>query len=114
MKLFIKNMTIYIVMTVAISASEFYGIDYIGNLSAFVAWVFIIGGFICLAGKSEDIFGKLKYHALLKAAQYAMIALIISVGWIWTGAFYFVAALCMHIKYLIYKDELNKASTVKQ
>ena len=97
-------------MIAAISASEFYGIDYVGNLSAFAAWVFIVGGFICLAVESEDIFAKLKYPLLLKATQYAMIALMISVGWIFTGAFYFIAAICMHIKYSIYKDELNKTS----
>lgn len=110
MKVFIKSMAIYIAMIASISASEFYSVDYIGNLAAFVAWVFIVGGFICLAVKSEDIFGKLKCHALTRTTQYAMIAMMVSVGWIWTGACYFVVAILMHLKYSIYKDGLNEAA----
>lgn len=108
MKKFVRSMAIYIVMILGIYIGEFYGIDSIVNLTAFAAWIFIIVGFVCLAAEPKDLFSNVKFIPLLRLVQYAMIAVMVSVGWIWTGAFYFIASICMHLKYLIYKDEIKK------
>ena len=110
MRTFITNITIYTTMIFAIYLDEFENVEYAGNLAVFTAWFFIIAGFLLLFADPKDLFDKKTIlPKVSKTYQYIMIAFMVSIGWTWTGLFYFVAALFMQIKHSTYKDTLNKA-----
>jgi len=113
MKNFVASMTVYILMIAAVAADEFYGIEYAGNLAGFAVWFLIICGFIALFAEPKDLFVRNPYMRLPQMIiRYALICLLVAVGWTGSGLFFFLVSLCLDIKYSTYKDELAKKSAV--
>lgn len=113
------NLAIYIVMMALIYASEFMGNQYAGNLAIFLAWFFIVIGFIALFVEPKKLFSQSKVNPIVKSVQYLMILLMVIVGWTVTGTIYFFIAVIMHISTgNIWKKRRRKpnerASSIKQ
>lgn len=106
MKVFITNLVVYLLMILLMYADEFKGIDYAGNIAIFAAWFFIVCGFICLFSNPEELYKKpRRFGALSKTTQYLMIGFMVAIGWTVTGLFLLITTICLHVKYLAYKNK---------
>ena len=112
MKELLINLAIYASMIALMAADEFYKIEYAGNLAIFVAWFFIVFGFISLASDPKNLFkDEPTFPALVKTGQLLMVGFMIMIGWTFTGLFYLTAILFLNVKKSLYKDEIKNATT---
>jgi len=106
MKNLLISITIYISMIAMMIADEFYEIQYAGNLAMFIAWFYIVIGFIAITTNPEELFKNTPSLIWLQRSfQYLMIGVMIMIGWTVTGLFYFLAASAFHFKYAIYLEK---------
>ena len=106
MKAFIMNMATYTLISGGIIASEFYGLEYAGNVAMFVAWCIVGLGFIALAGDPEVLAaGNTKFKWLCRSATILTILAMAAAGWLVTALFYASIVFLLQTKVETWRNE---------